>query len=247
MFSLDGKVALVTGAASGIGRSTAQRYVEAGATVVAADLDQSAVDAVADELGERAVGLACDVTDTAAADSAVATTVERFGRLDVLANIAGILRFDHTHEVTDEVWDLVIGVNLTGTFKMTRAALPVMLGQGAGSILNTTSSAAFRASVWASAYGASKGGVLAFTKAIAIEYGRQGIRCNCVAPAGVKTPMISNFRVPEGGDFSLVERIMAFDGELDPVDVANTFLYLASDEADRLNGTCISVDDGMLA
>lgn len=247
MFSLDGKVALVTGAASGIGRATVQRYVDAGASVVAADLAADAVGAVAGELGDRVVGIGCDVADTASAGEAVATAVERFGRLDVLANIAGVLRFEHTHEMTDEEWDLVIGVNLTGTFKMTRAALPVMLGQGSGSILNTTSSAAFRASVWASAYGASKGGVLAFTRAIAVEYGRQGIRCNCVAPAGVKTPMIGNFKVPEGGDFSLVERIMAFDGELDPTDIANTFLFLASDEADRVNGTCISVDDAMLA
>ena len=247
MFSLDGKVALVTGGASGIGRATAQRYLEAGASVVVADLAQDAVDAVADELGGAAAGVACDVSDTEAAATAVAATVERFGRLDVLANIAGVLRFEHTHEVTDDEWDLVIGVNLTGTFKMTRAALPVMLDQGSGSILNTTSSAAFRASVWASAYGASKAGVLGFTKAIAVEYGRQGIRCNCVAPAGVRTPMIGNFRVPDGGDFSLVERIMAFDGELDPTDIANTFLFLASDEADRLNGTCISVDDAMLA
>ncbi len=250
MFSLDGKVALVTGAASGIGKATAQRYVDAGAKVVIADLDQAAVDAVAADLnhtGENAVGIACNVADTDAANAAIAATVDHFGRLDVLANIAGILRFENTHEVTDDEWDLVIGVNLTGTFKMTRAALNVMVPQGGGSILNTTSSAAFRASVWASAYGASKAGVLGFTKAIAVEYGRKGIRCNCVAPAGVKTPMIGNFRVPEGGDFSLVERIMAFDGELDPTDIANTFLYLASDEADRLNGTCISVDDGMLA
>ncbi len=247
MFSLDGKVALITGAASGIGRATAQRYAAAGASVVLADVAQDAVDAVAADLGEHAVAVACDVSDTEAAAAAVATTVERFGRLDVLANIAGVLRFEHTHEVTDEEWDLVLGVNLTGTFKMTRAALPVMLEQGAGSILNTTSSAAFRASAWASAYGASKAGVLGFTKAIAVEYGRQGIRCNCVAPAGVRTPMIGNFRVPDGGDFSLVERIMAFDGELDPTDIANTFVFLASDEADRLNGTCVSVDDAMLA
>jgi len=247
MFSLDGKVALVTGAASGIGRATAERYVEAGASVVLADLAQEAVDEVAGALGDRAVGVACNVADTEAARAAVSTAVTQFGRLDVLANIAGVLRFENTHELTDDEWDLVIGVNLTGTFKMARAALPVMLEQGAGSILNTASSAAFRASPWASAYGASKAGVLGFTKALAVEYGRQGIRCNCVAPAGVKTPMIGNFRLPEGGDFSLVERIMAFDGELDPHDIAHTFVYLASDEADRVNGTCISVDDAMLA
>ena len=247
MFSLDGKVALVTGAASGIGRATAERYVEAGASVVLADVARDAVEEAADTLGEAAVGVSCDVADTEAAGAAVGAAVDRFGRLDVLANIAGVLRFENTHEVTDEEWDLVVGVNLTGTFKMTRAALPVMLGQGNGSILNTASSAAFRASPWAAAYGATKAGVTGFTRAIAVEYGRQGIRCNCVAPAGVKTPMIGSFRVPEGGDFSLVERIMAFDGELDATDIANTFVYLASDEADRVNGTCISVDDAMLA
>ena len=101
---------------------------------------------------------------------------------------------------------------------------------------------------WPELAGAVAGvGAVATQAWTVVEYGRQGIRCNCVAPAGVKTPMIGNFRVPEGGDFSLVERIMAFDGELDPTDIANTFLFLASDEADRVNGTCISVDDAMLA
>ena len=247
MFSLDGKVALVTGAASGIGRATAERYAQAGASVVAADLALEGVEALASELGDRVTAVACDVSDAGSADAAVAVAVERFGRLDVLCNIAGVLRFEHTHEVSDEEWALVIGVNLTGTFNTTRAALRVMLDQGAGSIVNTASSAAFRASPWASAYGASKAGVIGFTKAIAVEYGRQGIRSNCVAPAGVRTPMIGSFRLPEGGDFSLVERIMAFDGELDPVDIANTFVFLGSDEADRINGTCISVDDAMLA
>ena len=247
MFSLDGKVALVTGAASGIGRATAERYAQAGASVVAADLALEGVEALAAELGDRVAAVACDVSDAGSADAAVAAAVERFGRLDVLCNIAGVLRFEHTHEVSDEEWALVIGVNLTGTFNTTRAALRVMLDQGSGSIVNTASSAAFRASPWASAYGASKAGVIGFTKAIAVEYGRQGIRSNCVAPAGVRTPMIGSFRLPEGGDFSLVERIMAFDGELDPVDIANTFVFLGSDEADRINGTCISVDDAMLA
>ena len=247
MFSLDGKVALVTGAASGIGRATAERYVGAGASVLLADLDQGAVETAAGELGDRAAAVSCDVSDAAAADAAVAAAVERFGRLDVLCNIAGVLRFEHTHEVSDAEWALVIGVNLTGTFNMTRAALRVMLDQGHGSVINTASSAAYRASPWAAAYGASKAGVVGFTKAIAVEYGRQGIRCNCVAPAGVKTPMIDSFRLPEGGDFSLVERIMAFDGELDPVDIADTFVFLGTDEADRINGTCISVDDAMLA
>lgn len=251
MFSLDGKVALITGAASGIGRATAQRFSEAGAAVAIVDLDRDTVDAAADEIGAATgrdvIGIACDVTDTVAADAAVTTAVDQLGRLDVLANIAGILRFENTHEVTDEEWDLVIGVNLTGTFKMTRAALRVFVEQGGGSIINTTSSANFRASAWAAAYGAAKAGVVGFTKAIAVEYGRQGIRCNCVAPAGVKTPMIKSFRLPEGGDFTLVERIMAFDGELEPEDLAGTYVFLATDEADRLNGTCISVDDAMLA
>ena len=212
-----------------------------------ADLDQATVDEVASSLGGRAAGVACNVVDSGAADAAVAATVERFGQLDVLCNIAGILRFQHTHEVTDDEWDQVVDVNLGGTFKMTRAALRVFLDQGHGSIINTTSSAAFRASVWASAYGAAKAGVLGFTKSIAVEYGRQGIRCNCVAPAGVRTPMIDDFHVPDGGDFSLVERIMAFDGALEAADLAGTYVFLASDEADRINGTCISVDDAMLA
>lgn len=251
MFSLDGKVALITGAASGIGRATAGMFSEAGAQVAVADLAAEAVEKAAAEIeaatGRKALAVPCDVADTDGADAAVAATVEQFGRLDVLANIAGILRFTRTHELTDDAWHQVVNVNLTGTFKMTRAALRVFLDQGTGTIINTTSSASFRASPWAAHYGASKAGVIGFTKAIAVEYGRQGIRCNCVAPSGVNTPMTSEIDFPEDGDFGLLERIMAFDGALEPTDLAGTYVFLASDESDRLNGTCISVDDAMLA
>jgi NAD(P)-dependent dehydrogenase (short-subunit alcohol dehydrogenase family) len=238
------KTVLVTGAASGIGRATAVRVVAEGARVLAADVQQDPLDALARELGPQCATRVCDVSDPASARATVAAAVERFGALDVLVNAAGILRTAHTHEETLEAWSRVIAVNLTGTFLMCQAAIPHLLARR-GSIVNLSSTAALRAHAWTAAYSASKGGVLALTNELAVEYGEQGLRANAVCPGGITTPIHQAFQVPEGANQKLVRRIMPLTGFAEPDEVAATIAFLASDEAVHITGSMIRVDAAM--
>jgi meso-butanediol dehydrogenase/(S,S)-butanediol dehydrogenase/diacetyl reductase len=248
MRRFEGKVALVTGAASGIGRATAIRLAEEGARIAAADVQVTALaDVVAqiEALGSEALAVACDVSEPAAVRAAVEATTARFGALDVLCNIAGILRFDHTHELSLEDWNRVLAVNLTGTFLMCQAAIPHLL-RSRGTIVNMSSTAALGAHPWTAAYSASKGGVLAFTLGLALEYGKQGVRVNAVCPGAIKTPIRKMFRFPEGADPKLLDRILPFDGFAPPEQAASAIAFLASDDARHVNGTALRVDGGML-
>jgi NAD(P)-dependent dehydrogenase (short-subunit alcohol dehydrogenase family) len=248
MRRFEGKVALVTGAASGIGRATAVRLAEEGARVAAADVQMGALEEAVQQigrLGAEPLAVPCDVADPAAARAAVEATVARFGALDVLCNIAGILRFDHTHELALEDWNRVLAVNLTGTFLMCQAAIPHLL-RARGTIVNMSSTAALGAHPWTAAYSASKGGVLALTFGLALEYGKQGVRVNAVCPGAIKTPMRKMFRLPEGADPKLLDRIMPFDGFAPPEAAASTIAFLASGDASHVNGTALRVDGGML-
>ena len=193
------------------------------------------------------VPLIGDVSDPAVAESAVAAAVERFGALHVLANVAGILRTARTHEHDFATWDRVLAVNLTGTFPCCRAAIPAMLDAGGGAIVNTASTAALSGHPWAAAYSASKGGVLALTKVIAVEYAREGIRANCVCPGSIDTPITGDFVFPEGADARLVKRLMAIDQPRGPETVAAAIAFLASDDAAHVNGESLRVDGGTLA
>jgi NAD(P)-dependent dehydrogenase (short-subunit alcohol dehydrogenase family) len=242
------KIALVTGAASGIGRATAIRLAHEGATVVATDLRREPLDELLAELngsGNPTLGLECDVSSADSVRRAVAAAVERFGRLDVLCNIAGILRFDHTHELSLEDWNQVLTVNLTGTFLMCQAALPHLLASK-GTIVNMASTAAISAHPWTAAYSASKGGVLALTLALALEYGKQGVRVNCTCPGAIKTPIRYQFRLPDGANPKLLERIMPFNGFAEPEACAAAIAFLASEDASHINGTALRVVGGML-
>ena len=233
----DGRVAIVTGAASGIGRATADRLEDEGATVVRADVVKEGLD------DDAIVG---DVSDPSFAPLLVTQAIERHGRLDVLANVAGILRTANTHEHSLDVWDRVLAINLTGTFLCCRAAIPALLETG-GNIVNVSSTAALAGHPWAAAYSASKGGVLALTRTIAVEYGRRGLRCNAVCPGSIQTPITKDFDFPEGADMDLIRRIMALDKARGPETVAAAIAFLASDDAAHVNGDELRVDGGTLS
>jgi NAD(P)-dependent dehydrogenase (short-subunit alcohol dehydrogenase family) len=233
----DGRVAIVTGAASGIGKATADRFAAEGATVVRSDI------AAGDGSDDAVVG---DVSDPSFADRLVTETIERHGRLDVLANVAGILRTANTHEHPIEMWEQVLAINLTGTFLCCRAAIPELLKTG-GNIVNVSSTAALAGHPWAAAYSASKGGVLALTRTIAVEYGRRGVRCNAVCPGSIDTPITKDFQFPEGADMDLIRRIMALDKARGPETVAAAIAFLASDDAVHVNGEDVRVDGATLS
>jgi len=247
MQRFEAKVALVTGAASGIGKATAERLAAEGARVVCVDVQERALEDTAKGIRERggeAVARLCDVSDPEAVRATVQATVDRFGALHTLCNIAGILRFEHTHEVSLADWNRVLAVNLTGTFLMCQAAIPRLL-ETRGSIVNVSSTAALKGHPWTAAYSASKGGVLALSYELAIEYGKQGLRVNAVCPGAVETPMHQAFRVPEGADAKLVNRIMPFVGFQGPDQAASAIAFLASDEATHVNGTMLRIDGAM--
>lgn len=238
------RVAVVTGAASGIGRATVERLVAEGARVVAIDVRPCEPPAGG---ADRVVALEGDVSDPAVAEAAVRCALDRFGGLHVLANVAGILRTARSHEHPLDTWDRVLAVNLTGTFLACRAAIPAMLEAGGGAIVNTASTAALAGHPWAAAYSASKGGVLALTRTLAVEYARDGIRANCVCPGSIDTPITADFAFPEGVDTRLIRRCMAIDRPRGPEVVAAAVAYLASDDAAHVNGESLRVDGGTLA
>lgn len=249
MRRFEDRVALITGAATGIGRATALRLAEEGARLVCCDIQLEALDETVKLAREQAAeveGLACDVSDPEAVESAVTATIERFGQLHVLCNVAGILHFEHTHEYPLESWDRILAVNLTGTFLMCRAAIPHLL-ETRGNIVNISSTAALAGHPWTCAYSASKGGVLSMTKGIAVEYGKQGLRANAICPGSITTKISDAFKVPDGADQKLVRRIMPLDDFRGPEVVASTIAFVASDDAAHINGVALRVDGATLS
>jgi len=250
MRRFEGKVVLVTGAASGIGRATVERLAAEGAKLFCVDVQADALQETvkrAVEIGAEADARVCDVSSEADAVASVAACVTRFGRLDSLCHVAGILRFAHTHEMSFADWRKIQAVNLDGTFLMCRAALPHLLASG-GNIVNVSSVAALAGLAYGAAYGASKGGVLAFTRALAVEYGKQGVRVNAVCPGSIKTPMTAGGAgLPKDADMKLVMRQMALDRARGPETVASLIAFLASEDAAHVNGKSIRVEGGTLA
>lgn len=245
----EGKVALVTGAAAGIGRATAERLASEGAGVCCVDLAEDTLKETAERctaLGAEAIAVRCDVSRPDEVESAVSACLARFGRLDVLVNIAGILALDHTHAVSLERWNQILTVNLTGTFLFCRAALPHLLERG-GAIVNTSSTSALAGLPYGAAYGASKAGILALTRTLAVEYAKRGLRANAVCPGSIKTAMGSRAHLPEGIDFELLRRAMPLDKPRGPEVVAAVIALLASDDGAHVNGESVRVDGGTLA
>jgi NAD(P)-dependent dehydrogenase (short-subunit alcohol dehydrogenase family) len=244
------KVAIVTGAGSGIGQAVAERLAAEGAAVAAFDLNLEATEATVAGItaaGGTATAHTVDVSNETSVVAGVAAAVEAHGRPQVVCNIAGIGTFAWTHEMSLDLWDRIIGVNLTGTFLMCRATIPHLL-DGGGVIVNTASTAGLFGQPWSAAYCSSKGGVILMTKALATEYEATPLRVNAVAPGGVETPIQQDFYdVPEGGDGKKLYKMMTKKGMCSPEDVAATFAHVACDESAYMNGSIVVIDGGITA
>ena len=237
------KVVLVSGAGSGIGRSTALRMDAEGAILIIIDINE-------DELIKTKSMLKNKESIAKVLDISTLADVKKFfkglNKLDALINVAGILRFDNSHEVQIDDWEKILNVNLTGTFFMCSYALPLLL-KSKGAIVNVSSSAALGSHAWTAAYSASKGGISAFSKTLAVEYGMEGLNVNCVCPASIETPMSTNPNMPKDIDTRLLKKIMPIDGvNRSPDEIASTIAFLASEDAIHINGIDLRVDGGLL-
>jgi len=246
----DDKVAVITGAASGIGRATAVRLAAEGASVACLDVNGDGLRETCDAIAEAdgcSMSLLCDIGDEDSVASAIKQVIERYDRINVLCNIAGILRADHSHELSLADWSKVIAINLTGTFLMCREALPHLLKKKGNCIVNTASTAALGSHPWMAAYAASKGGILSLTRTLAIEYVKHGLRVNAVCPGGVATPLHAQFRMPKDADPELLRGAIPFVKYCGPEHAASTIAFLASDDARYMNGDHLRVDGGALS
>ena len=245
MTRLDGKVALVTGGARGIGAATVRRLHAEGAAVVAADVLDDDGKALADELGERVRFMHLDVTVEEEWPVIVEAVEREFGKLNVLVNNAGILRFAAIEETKLEELQLILNVNLVGTFLGMRAAIPAMRRAGGGSIVNLSSTEGLGATVFCGAYTASKFGVRGITKVAALEYGKEGIRVNSVHPGGIDTKMTQDVTDEQGRKYIASRTALKRMGT--PDDVAALIAFLASDDSAYSSGAEFVVDGGATA
>jgi NAD(P)-dependent dehydrogenase (short-subunit alcohol dehydrogenase family) len=249
---LAGKVVLITGGGTGIGRGIALACAREGAKVAVVGRRLAKLQETASEIkamGAEAIAIACDVSRFADAQNAIQKTVEAFGKLNVLANNAGVLSVSTIEEIPEDEWDRLINANLKGPFLMCRAALPEFRKVGGGSIVNVGSVLGLVAMKKRAAYCASKGGLTLLTKAIAIDHGHENIRANCICPSIVETDLVSElFKTPDG-ERAKLERLatipLARFGK--PNDIAGLAVFLASDESSWLTGAAIPVDGGLTA
>jgi NAD(P)-dependent dehydrogenase (short-subunit alcohol dehydrogenase family) len=251
-YGLADKVTLITGAASGIGRATAELFASIGARVVASDVDAEGGSATVERLskaGHEAMFVAADVTDDEALGALVATAIDGFGRLDCAANCAGVgAGHAPTHEYPDELWDRVVEINLRGTWLAMRREIDAMLRQGSGgTVVNVASTLGLRGSAFASPYSASKHGVIGLTRTAAVEYAAAGIRVNAVCPGAIDTPMMDEtFERFPGFREALIGFVpMGRMGR--PEEVAQAIAWLSSDGASFVTGETLTVEGGLLS
>ncbi|MGW4480856.1 SDR family NAD(P)-dependent oxidoreductase [Rhodococcus triatomae] len=252
MNRFEGRKVLVTGAGSGIGQATVARILAEGGVVVGADVNEAGLEvtrARAEEAGtaDRLSVTTVDISSEESVRDDIGGAIDELGGLQVLVNAAGILRSSHTAETTLEFWNTMIGVNLTGTFLVTRQALPALLDSGKGVVVNFSSTSAHFAHPYMAAYAATKGGIRSFTHAIALEYAKQGLRAVAVEPGSIASGMTSNPGFPtEGVDPTLIGKLYPWigDGFAPPEDVAGVIAMLASDDGKFVTGTEIRIDGG---
>jgi len=253
LISLDGKVAIVTGAASGIGFATAKLLAEMGAIIGLVDIDESKGIDATDQIkksGGKAEFFLCDVTSDFECKKTVEAIYKEFGKIDVLFNNAGVIKRKSVLDLNEKDWDLIIDVNLKSIYLLSRHVIPIMIKGGGGSIINTGSGWGIKGGPNAVAYCAAKGGVVNMTRAMAIDHGKHGIRVNCICPGDVDTPLLRDEAKQLGIDEETfmkeaAERPLNRVGS--PQDIANAVLYLASDLSSWVTGTSIIVDGGGLA
>jgi 3-oxoacyl-[acyl-carrier protein] reductase len=246
MDRLKGKVAVITGAASGFGEGMAKRFAQEGAKVVVADLNASGADRVAGEIGAAAVACKADVSNRADVDAMVKLAIDRFGRLDIMVNNAG-----YTHrngdmlKVDEKTFDTIVAVNMKAIYLAALAVVPVMEKQGSGSIITTASTAGLRPRPGLAWYNASKGWAITATKSMAVELAPKNIRVNCLCPVAGETGMLAQFMGEDTPEKRALFRASIPLGRLStPLDIANAALWLASDEAEFITGVALEVDGG---
>ena len=249
LMRLEGKVAVVTGAASGMGKAIAELYAAEGAKVVVADMNLDGAEAVVQGIssnGGTAKAVKVNVTSQEDIDNMIDTAVNEFGTLDILVNNAGIMDgFEPVGEITDEKWDMIFDVNTKGVMRATRKAIPIFLEKGKGVIVNTASTGGLNGAHAGAAYGASKHAVVGLTKNTGYMYANSGIRCNAIAPGAVETNISSTMKNVSqfgAGRLQAVQGIIPRIGK--PEELAQVALFLASDEASFVNGTVVTADAG---
>lgn len=252
MGRLDGKVAIITGGASGIGRASAMLFAREGARVAVADVDQDGGEAVAALVGKNggdAMFVACDVTSPRDTADLARAAVEKFGAIDILFNNAGISGVGSTEETDEELWDRVMDINVKGIFLTTKAVSPHMIQRRRGVIINMASSIAFVGLARRVSYAASKGAVMSMTLSMAVDFAKHNIRVNAICPGTIHTPFVDRYLQesygdPEQGLAEITRRQLL--GRLGTAeDVANAALYVASDEAAFMTGAPLIIDGGL--
>lgn len=249
---LEGKVAIVTGAAGGMGQAIAELYAAEGAKVIVADLNIEGAKSVAQAIeanGGEAKALQVNVAKQQDIDTMIDTAVNEYGTLDILVNNAGIMdSFEPVGDITDEKWDLIFDINTKAVMRATRKAIPIFLEKGKGVIINTASTGGLNGAHAGAAYGASKHAVVGLTKNTGYMYAKEGIRCNAIAPGGVATNIassITDFNQFGASRTQAVQAIMPRIGQ--PEEIAQVALFLASDDSSFVNGTVITADAGWTA
>ena len=243
----DGKVALLTGAASGIGRATALRLAGEGASVFAVDVDSAGLETLAKEItaaGGTVVTRTGSIAERDECFASVEQCVADLGRVDVLGNIAGVSRAAHFPDLSEEHYRRMMAVNADGPFFLCQAAIPHLIEAG-GNIVNIASNAGLMGTAYTVAYAMTKGAIVQLTRGLAMEYQKATLRVNAIAPGGIVTGLTNEFHIPDGVDFDLMKPYMGFRPMGEPDDIASLFAFVASDDGRNMHGSILSSDTGI--